>query len=71
MVEREKALGASQQKLDETERKAQEFKRMYKNPAINVAMTFVEVFPIGLVVTLVSAGMLRKKTGQAENQAAA
>jgi hypothetical protein len=26
-----------------------------------VAMTFMEVFPIGLVVTAVSAGILRKK----------
>jgi hypothetical protein len=28
-------------------------------------MTFMEVFPIGLVVTLVSAGILRKKPSQA------
>jgi hypothetical protein len=34
---------------------------MYANPAINVAMTFMQVFPIGLVVTAVSAGILRKK----------
>jgi len=33
---------------------------MYDNPAINVALTFTEVFPIGLVVTLLSAGILRK-----------
>lgn len=61
MVERAKASGASQQKMDETERKAKQFKQMYDNPAINVAMTFMEVFPIGLVVTAVSAGILRKK----------
>jgi hypothetical protein len=61
MVEHAKASGASQQKIDETERQAKQFKQMYDNPAINVAMTFAEVFPIGLVVTLVSAGILRKK----------
>jgi hypothetical protein len=61
MVESAKASGPNQQKLDETERKAQQFKQMYANPAINVAMTFTEVFPIGLVVTVVSAGILRKK----------
>ncbi len=71
MVEREKAAGASQQKLEETERKAREFKQMYDNPAINVAWTFAEVFPIGLVVTLASAGMLRKKTREADERAAA
>lgn len=63
MVETAKAFGASQQKLDETERKAQQFKQMYDKPAINVALTFMEVFPIGLAVTLVSAGILRKKVG--------
>jgi hypothetical protein len=34
---------------------------MYDNPIINVGITFMEVFPVGLVITLVSAGILRKK----------
>ena len=34
---------------------------MYKNPLFNVAMTFIEPFPVGLVITLISAGILRKK----------
>jgi hypothetical protein len=34
---------------------------MYKNPLINVAMTFIEPFPVGLLVTLVSAAILRKR----------
>jgi Protein of unknown function (DUF4199) len=67
MVESAKASGASQQKVEETERKAREFKQMYNNPAINVAMTFMEVFPIGLVVTLASAGILRKRVRAPED----
>ena len=67
MVERAKASGASPQKVDETERKAKQFKQMYDNPAINVALTFTEVFPIGLAVTLLSAGILRKKVRDPEN----
>lgn len=63
MVESVKSSGASQQKIAETEQKAKQFKQMYDNPAINIAMTFMEVFPIGLVVTLVSAGILRRKVG--------
>ena len=63
MVERAKSAGASQQKIDETIKKAEDFKESYKNPAVNVAMTFMEVFPVGLVVTLISAGLLRKKVG--------
>jgi hypothetical protein len=61
MVEHAKASGASQQKIDEAERQAKQFKQMYDNPAINAAMTFMEVFPVGLVVTAASAGILRKK----------
>lgn len=67
MVDRAKASGASQQKVDETERQAKQFKQMYDNPAINVALTFAEVFPIGLVVTLLSAAVLRKKARDPEN----
>jgi hypothetical protein len=66
MVEHAKATGASQQKIDETEQKAKQFKQMYDKPLINIALTFMEVFPIGLVVTLVSAGILRKKLSDPE-----
>ena len=34
---------------------------MYDNPFINAAITFTEPFPIGLIVTLISAAILRKK----------
>jgi hypothetical protein len=60
MVERAKASGASQQKIEEEVRRAQEFKQMYDKPLNNIAMTFMEIFPIGLLVTLISAGVLRR-----------
>ncbi len=68
MVDHAKATGASQQKIDETVRQAAQFKEMYKNPAVNVAMTLMEVFPIGLIVTAISAGILRKRVPAAERQ---
>jgi len=67
MVEHAQASGASQEKMKETLLKATQFKEMYDNPAINVAMTFMEVFPIGLVVTLASAGILRKSVHDPDN----
>lgn len=70
MVERAKTSGASQQKIDEQVRQAKQFKQMYDNPAINVGITFMEVFPVGLVVTLVSAGILRKKARAPEARTA-
>ena len=43
---------------------------MYENPLINAAFAFIEPFPVGLVMTLVSAAVLKKKNGSAMAQAA-
>ena len=60
-IARVKASGASQAKIDETTRQMADFKVMYANPLMNVAMTFLEPFPVGLLVTLVSAAALRRR----------
>jgi len=39
------------------------FAKSYANPLFNVAVTFMEVFPVGLIVALVSAAILRRKPG--------
>jgi len=61
MVEQVRASGATpeavQAKLDEMKR----FKQLYENPFFNAAVTFLEPLPVGLIITLVSAGILRKK----------
>ena len=35
--------------------------QLYQNPLVNMAYTFIEPFPVGLIVTLVSAAILRRK----------
>lgn len=35
---------------------------MYNNPALKVLMTFAELFPVGLVVTLISSFILKRKS---------
>lgn len=37
------------------------FAELYKNPLVNVGVTYLEIFPVGLVVTLVSAAILRRR----------
>lgn len=37
------------------------FKKSYENPFFNAAVTFVEPFPVGLLITLISSAILRKK----------
>jgi hypothetical protein len=35
--------------------------QLYQNPFVNMAYTFIEPFPVGLIITLVSAAILRRK----------
>jgi len=62
VIEKARASGASQQVIDAQLQQMKSFKAMYDNPFINAAITFTEPFPIGLIVTLISAAILRKKT---------
>lgn len=61
LIENLKASGASQQEIDRNAREMQDFKNMYDDPLMNAAITFTEPFPIGLLVSVVSAAALRKK----------
>ena len=61
VIEKARASGASQQAIDAQLQQMKSFKAMYDNPFINAAITFTEPFPIGLIVTLISAAILRKK----------
>lgn len=60
-IEHVKASGASQQAIDASVRQMDDLKRMLANPWMNAAITFTEPFPIGLLVTLISAAVLRRK----------
>jgi len=55
------ASGASAAAVEEQIAKIQQYKKMYANPLFNAAMTFIEPFPVGLLITLLSAAVLRKK----------
>jgi hypothetical protein len=47
------------------------FVEAYRNPLFRVGMTFLEVFPVGLVVVLVSAGILSRRRSRPPEMAAA
>jgi hypothetical protein len=55
------AAGATAAAIQQKSQELDNLKVMYKNPLFNVAMTFIEPFPVGLVITLLSAVVLRKK----------
>ena len=60
-VEKLKAEGAAQDKIDAAQRDVDAFKKMYDKPLVNAAFTFIEPFPVGLLITLISAAVLRRK----------
>jgi hypothetical protein len=41
-----------------------DFKEMYKSPLMVILITYMEVFPIGLIVALISSLVLKKKARQ-------
>jgi hypothetical protein len=44
--------------------------QLYQNPLINMAYTFIEPLPVGLVITLISAALLRRSAATPGNPSA-
>jgi hypothetical protein len=61
MIDEARASGASRAAIDKKVAEIQGYARWYRNPAINVAVTFLEPLPVGLVIALFSAGVLSRK----------
>jgi len=49
----------------------QRSQQLYQNPLVNMAYTFMEPMPVGLLITLLSAALLRRKAPAEDNAAAA
>jgi amino acid transporter len=69
MLDELKASGASQMEIDEQTKEMASMVTMLKNPFFNAMMTYVEILPVGLIVTLISSLILKRKT--AKNHAVA
>ncbi len=61
LVEKLKASGASAAAIQAQVQQLKKYKELYENPLFNAAMTFIEPFPVGLVITLISSAVLKKK----------
>ena len=56
-----KDSGAPTVEIDEKIEEMEGFKDLYKNPLVQIGVTFLEIFPIGLLITLLCAAVLKKK----------
>jgi hypothetical protein len=59
MIEAKRAAGASAAELARYTAEMETLKRQYANPLFRLPMTFAEIFPVGVLVSLVSAALLR------------
>ena len=64
LIAKMRSTGASEADILKTSAEAAKLAKHYSNPLFNSAITFLEVFPVGLIMTLISAAILRRKSPQ-------
>jgi hypothetical protein len=58
-IEAARAKGASAADIAAVVAQMDEFRRQYANPFFRLPMTFIEIFPVGILISLISAALLR------------
>ena len=53
--------GASQDKIDEAKKEVEMMKTLFQNPVLFFLVCQMEILPVGFIVTLISAGLLRRR----------
>ena len=61
MLEELKSSGASASEIEAQKTEMAWFAEQYKNPFFNALMTYMEILPVGLLVTLISSLILKRK----------
>ncbi len=61
MLDGLRATGASPVEIDQQAKEMAPFAPMYKNPFFNAMMTYIQILPVGLVITLISSFILKRK----------
>lgn len=70
LLEKAKAAGATAQAIQAQMEDVKKLKRILDNPFLNAAATFIEPFPIGLIITLISALILRRRNKASSSESA-
>lgn len=59
LIDQKKAQGITGDALKSFVAEMEQFKTMYANPLMRMGMTILEILPVGILVSLISAGLLR------------
>ena len=60
-IEKAKEKGSDEQAIEKIKKQMEDFALMYKNPFIRFSITIMEIAPVGILISLLSATLLRKK----------
>lgn len=60
LLESAQASGASAAELAKVTADIESFQKLYANPLLRMPMVFIEIFPVGVLISLISAALLRK-----------
>ena len=60
-IDQMRTKGVSDDEIAKTQKEMDQMAEMYKNFFVRFGMTLMEILPVGIVVTLISAGLLRRK----------
>jgi hypothetical protein len=61
-IAKQKAAGVTGAALDKIVAEMEAMKVQYANPLFRMPMTFMEIFPVGFLISLLSAAVLRRST---------
>jgi hypothetical protein len=61
VINKLKEKGAPAVEIDQKVKDMEYYKRIYRNPVFRFGMTLSEILPVGIVIALISAAVLRKK----------
>ena len=53
--------GKSEEEIETITKEMADMTEMYKNPVVRFGFTLLEIIPVGILITLISAGILRRK----------
>lgn len=70
VIEKTRAAGATAEALAAKREEMKNFRAMYDNPLINVAITLLEPLVVGLPMTLIASVLLRRNERKSQNTSA-
>ena len=64
-LEKARAAGTPQAEIDKQAQELKDFQEMYKKPLVRIGFTFLEPLPVGLIMSLIAAGLLKRESNLA------